>query len=161
MQHMCSTRAAVLFYSKSYQRMKEGPAQRGVSWHQRLRQEGKSQKVEASHMCCPGDEKLRCNTAVLFYFFLPSLFQRSLCRNNNIKKLTFKKKKKKNPEDFVLLFSFLFSWQTDFSKGSCTHGKHMLLTGKIARMLIKWQPGRSQWSSLQCRPQPSWGERLP
>lgn len=31
MQHMCSTRAAVLFYSKSYQRMKEGPAQRGVS----------------------------------------------------------------------------------------------------------------------------------
>lgn len=69
MQHMCSTRAAVLFYSKSYQRMKDRPAQRGVSWHQRLRQEGKSQKVEASHMCCPGDEKLRCNTAVLFYFF--------------------------------------------------------------------------------------------
>lgn len=31
MRHMCSARAAVLFYSKSYQRMKERPAQRGVS----------------------------------------------------------------------------------------------------------------------------------
>lgn len=71
MRHMCSACPAVLFYSKSYQRMKEWPAQQGVSWHQRLLQEGKSQKVEASHMCCAGDEKLRCNTAALFYFFPP------------------------------------------------------------------------------------------
>lgn len=71
MPHMCSTCTAVLFYSKSYQHMKGWRAQRGVSWHQRaeVRQEGKSQIVEASHMCCTSDEKLRCKTVVLFQFF--------------------------------------------------------------------------------------------
>lgn len=68
---MCSTCTAVLFYSKSYQHMKGWRAQRGVSWHQRaeVREEGKSQIVEASHMCCTSDEKLRCKTVVLFQFF--------------------------------------------------------------------------------------------
>lgn len=108
MRHMCSACPAVLFYSKSYQHKKEWPAQRGVSWHQRLLQEGKSQKVEASHMCCAGDEKLRCNTAVLFYFF-----------SSLISAVTvgFKKKKRKSLLKFMMTLynfvSFLFFFLTN------------------------------------------------
>lgn len=40
-------------------------------------------------MCCAGDEKLRCNTAVLFYFF-PLLYLSSQCRIK-IKTLTLSK----------------------------------------------------------------------
>lgn len=65
MPHMCSPRTAVLFYSKSYQRIKGRGAQRGVSWHRRaeVRQEGKSQIVGAPHMCSSSDENLRCKAA--------------------------------------------------------------------------------------------------
>lgn len=65
MPHMCSTRTAVLFYSKLYQHIKGWRAQWGVSWHPRaeVRQWGKSQIAEAPHMCC--DEKLRCKTIPL------------------------------------------------------------------------------------------------
>lgn len=71
MPHMCSTYTAVLFYSHSYQRMKGRRAQRGVSRHRRaeVRQEGKSQIVEASHMCCTSDEKVRCKTCFLSALF--------------------------------------------------------------------------------------------
>lgn len=134
MRHMCSACPAVLFYSKSYQRMKEWPAQRGVSWHQRLLQEGKSQKVEASHMCCAGDEKLRCNTAVLFYFFFPPLFQQSLC-------IYLKKKKTHSLLKFMMTL-YNFVTLSDFSKGSvalmdswrahAVDGKNSLNANKMA-----------------------------
>lgn len=64
-------------------------------------------------MCCAGDEKLRCNTAVLFYFF-PLLYLSSQCRIK-IKTLTLSKFMMTL---YNLVFFFFLQTLSEFSKGS-------------------------------------------